>query len=75
MEKLQISQKEQKIDSALILVAGGVIGIIGLIAEGKIFSNPTIDINAAITIAEGVVVGFGLSVLGGVRLRKLSRKN
>lgn len=73
MNKLEISPKEQKIDSVLLISAGAVIGVIALMAEGRILSDPS-NLEAALKMGENVVAGFGFAGFGAVKLRRQLRK-
>ena len=67
MEKEPISRKEQARDALLISLSGGLIGIIGAIAEGRILSSNNIDTDAAIRMGVATLVGLSLSIKGAVR--------
>ncbi len=76
MERESISKKEQAGDGLLIALSGGVIGIIGAIAESRILSNPNPDTDAVILSGGATLIGASLVVNGTVRYintRRLSR--
>lgn len=73
MEKEPISKKDQATDALLISVSGGVIGIIGAIAEINIFSASILDVNAVIGFGGATLVGLGLMVKGAMRFVELTK--
>ena len=76
MEKeLSISKKDQARDAMLLSLSGGVIGIIGAIAEGRILSAPNPDTDTIIWAGGATLVGAGLAVSGAVRYIVLKRSS
>ena len=67
MERELISKKEQAIDGLLISLSGGVIGIIGAIAEANLLSSPNPDMGLVIKVGGVTVVGASLALNGVVR--------
>lgn len=67
MEREPISKKEQIRDAKIITLAGGAIGIIGAIAEGRILSQNNIDLDSAIRMGVATLIGLSLAVNGVVR--------
>jgi hypothetical protein len=78
MEKEPISKKDQTRDTILISLSGGIIGILGAIAESKILSQNNIDLDQAIIAGGSALVGAGLFLNGAVRFitsRQTSKKD
>lgn len=73
MVEVPISKKEQVRDALLISLSGGVIGIIGAIAEGRILSQNNIDLDAAIRMGVATLAGLGLAVKGAERFTSVRR--
>ncbi|MDP3244398.1 MAG: hypothetical protein Q8M83_01925 [bacterium] len=66
MEKEPISKKEQTRDALLISLSGGVIGIIGAIAEVNILFSPNLDIRSAILMGGATLTGAVLAFKGTI---------
>lgn len=67
MQKELFSQKTKERDAVLVSLCGGVIGIIGVIAEYKILSASAIDLDAAFKIGTATFLG-GVSLIKGHKI-------
>lgn len=75
MEGEPISRKEQTRDALLISLSGGVIAIIGAIAEGNILFSPNWAIDSVIWASGATLVGASLAVKGAARYIALKRSS
>lgn len=72
-ERDPISKEARTRDALLMTLSGGVIAIIGAIAEGGILYANNINVDAAIKMGGATLVGFGLAANGAVRLMNFIR--
>ena len=76
VENNPISKEVRTRDALLISLCGGIIGIIGIIAEKGIITSSTIDLNSAIYMGGATLAGFVMAVKGSekyLNLRKTSK--
>ena len=66
-ERNSISETQQKVDIILASLSGGVIAIIGTIAESNILSKNNVDLDAAIIAGGATIFGASLLINGIVR--------
>ena len=78
MEREPLPKTQQKVDLVLTFVSGGVIGIIGAVAESNILSQKNIDTDLSIIAGGSTLAGAALALNGAVRLitsRRASKKD
>jgi hypothetical protein len=74
MERERIPRIEQAIEGILITLSGGVIGVIGALAEGKILLENDLNVNAAFS-AGGVTLIGAISVISGAVILENAIRN
>lgn len=62
-------------DALLISLSGGIIGIIGVIAESGILTSQNIDNNSAISMGMATLAGFSMTVLGVEKIFKFKERH
>jgi len=64
IENNPISKEIKTRDALFISLSGGIIGIIGVIAESGILTSQNINNNSAISMGVATFAGFSMTVLG-----------
>jgi hypothetical protein len=65
-------------DALLISLSGGIIGIIGVIAENHLLTSNSVDLNSIIFMGGTSLTGFGMALKGSekyLNLRKASKNS
>ena len=73
MEKSPISKEAKIRDTLLISLSGGIIAILGALAEERILSGHHVDLNTVIRAGGSTLFGAGLTVEGAIKHLNLKR--
>lgn len=75
MERLRSSKEniQAKVDIALGAIVGGIVGIVGAIAEINLISSGNSDLDPKIIAAGTTIVGASLVVNSAVRFKEMRR--